>query len=191
MRKSSISNSRKFAVNPHMAVMVLLYLCLIFLVCWFALFRDYLRDFSAIGEWGVIIKTEDFKVFVFVAALVFANVLIIYRFSDQYFGVITVKDDCIIMHTPFKRRRKILYDEIHSIGIDIGTTGAFWVYISRTPIPMKYRNRINKIPLKECDIIFSYSDKAYKAMCRYMPAKISKKFAASASILRLYHYESR
>lgn len=177
-------------VNPYLAVMVLLYLCLVFLTCWYASFRYYLRDFATIGDWRIIVKMEDFKEFVFMTALVLANAMIIYHFSEQYFGVVSIKDDCIIMFTPFKRRRKILFVEIQCIGIDIGTTGAFWIYINRTPIPMKYHNKINKIPLRKVDILFAYSDRAYESLCKCLPKHLSKQFASTASILRLYNSKS-
>lgn len=179
--------SRRFLASPYLCILVLLYLNLIFFALGIPAFRDYIGEFPKIGDWGAIIKTEDFKAFLVIAIILIANFVVIYIFSEQYFGVLNIKDDRIVLCTPLKRRRVIRYDEIQAIGIDIGTTGAFWIYISRTAIPVKYQKKINKIPLRYCDILFAYSDKAYNSLCMYLPKKLSKRFAASASILRLYN----
>lgn len=188
MNKGEITK-RKFMVNPHLCIMVLLYLSLVFLVFGFTAFKDYFTEFYEIGDWNAIVKTEDFKAFLVISLIVLANMVVIYIFSEQYFGVLNIKDDCIVLRTPLKPRRMIRYEEIYAIGIDIGTTGAFWIYISRNPIPAKYHHRINKIPLRNVDILFAYSDRVYESMCKFLPMNLSKRFASTASILRLHNRE--
>lgn len=194
MRKNKDSDDRSFRVNPYFAVLMLSYNIFMLAVYLAVVCKDCLEPIIPLiktGDWSTVIKNEDFQIFVFLTAPFVVNFLLCYYVSDQAFGVLTVNDDCIILRSPLKFRKKILYDEIRDIGIDIGTTGAFWIYISRTPIPNKYRNRINRIPLRKCYILFAYSDRAYKTMCKYLPPKIGKRFAASASIIRLYENKSR
>ena len=70
--------------------------------------------------------------------------------------------------------------------MDIGTTGAFWIYISRREIPEKYHNKINKLTPRKSDILLALSDKAHNSLCAYLPKDLGRKFAATASIIRLY-----
>lgn len=179
--------SRRFLVSPYLCVLVLMYLSFVFFVFGVPAFKDYFPGLSEIGDWSVIVKTEDFKAFLVIVILLLANLVVIYFFSEQYFGVLNIKEDCIVLRTPLKRRKVIRYDEMQAIGVDKGTTGSFWIYISRTPIPIKYHNKINKIPPRKCDIIFAYSDRAYNSLCMYLPNNISKRFVSSASILKLYN----
>ena len=178
--------SRTFWVNPYLALFVLLGWIFTIAVAFFPMIKFYVQELLKIGEWSTIVKTDEFKCLVFIAALLLAWIIALYIPSEQYFGVLSIKEYCIVFRSPLKRRRIIPYDEIQDIGIDVGTTGAFWIYISRKPIPIKYHHRINRMPPRKCDILFGYSDRAYHSLCTFLPKNISKKFSATASILMIY-----
>ena len=186
MKKNNPSVKRSFLVNPYLVSLILFAVCFLTIIYWYVM-KPYIETFVDIGEWEIISRTEDFKVFAIAISIYIAFIVSLYSVSDQGFSVVTMKEDCVVVHCPFRRRKKLRYEDIQSIGIDIGTTGAFWIYISRKPFPQKYRNRINRMPRRKCDVLFSYSDKAYGIMCEYLPGKINKQFAASASVLRLYN----
>ena len=174
-----------FLVNPNLLWVVLIYLILVTAVYYYVL-SDDLETLLALDDVRLIVESENFGVIAVMAAIYIINLLIIYWCSEQYFGLLSIKTACIILHRPLKFSKRIRFDEIQSIGVDIGTTGAFWIYISSRNIPFKYHNKINRLTPKRGDIVFAYSDRAYDSLCAYLPKDLRKKLAASRSIFRLY-----
>lgn len=55
----------------------------------------------------------------------------LFSFSYQYFGVLYLTQEGVLLKAPFKRRIYIPYPEIRELGIDVGTTKQFWIFISK------------------------------------------------------------
>lgn len=176
---------RSFWLSPYLFILVSAYLILVTAAYYYAL-HDDIRALFALGGWREMVRADGFDVLAFMGVIYIVNLLIVWWVSEQYFGVLSIKDDCVVLRRPLKRAKRLGFDEIQSIGIDVGTTGAFWIYISSRSIPAEYHNKINRLTPKRCDMLFAYSDSAYRSLCEYLPGRLGKKFAASASILRLY-----
>lgn len=187
--KNDAKPKRSFLVSPYLFVLVSVYLILVTAGYYYAL-HDDIRAILVLGDWREMVLAEGFDVLAFMGGIYIANLLVIWWVSEQYFGVLCIKDDCVVLRRPLRLEKRLKFDEIQFIGIDVGTTGAFWIYISSRSIPAKYHNKINRLTPRRCDILFAYSDKAYRSLCEYLPSKLSKKFAASASIIRLYGKEN-
>ena len=183
--KNEAKPKRSFRVSPYLFIMVSAYLIGVTAAFYYAL-HDDIRAILALGDWREMVQVEGFDVLAVMGVIYIVNLLVVWLASEQYFGVLRINNDCVVLRTPLRRTKKMRFDEIQSIGIDVGTTGAFWIYISSRNIPTKYHNKINRLTPKRCDILFSYSDTAYRSLSEYLPDKLSKKFAACASIMRLY-----
>lgn len=184
MNKSTTCK-RTFFVSYYLLALVSFAIVLVSTVYYFYL-REDVESLIALSDWSKIIKTDTFYVIVVAMVPYLVLIIALYWCSEQYFGVLSIKDDCIVLYRPLKRRKKIAFEDIQSIGIDVGTTGAFWIYISNRQIPAKYHNKINKLTPKKSDILFAYSDRAFDSLCTYLPKPYSKRFSATASIIRLY-----
>lgn len=183
--KNEAKPKRSFWVSPYLFIMVSLYLIGATAAFYYAL-HDDIRAILTLGDWRRMVQADGFDVLAVMGVIYIFNLLVVWLASEQYFGVLRISDDCVVLRTPLRRTKKMRFDEIRSIGIDVGTTGAFWIYISSRSIPAKYHNKINRLTPRRCDILFAYSDTAYRSLCEYLPSKLAKKFAASASTMRLY-----
>ena len=94
----------------------------------------------------------------------------------------------VLLKAPFKRRIYIPYPEIRELGIDVGTTKQFWIYISKQKIPLKYQHRINQIcsSVRHERIIVPYSDKLLSMLVSKLPQPLGKRLNHTTSVLRIY-----
>ena len=176
---------RTFLISYYLLALVLFAIVFVSAVYYYC-FHEDVESLIALSDWSMIIKTDTFDVAAVAVIPYLILILNLYWCSEQYFGVLSIKDDCIVLYRPLKRRKKIAFEDIQSIGIDVGTTGAFWIYISSRQIPAKYHNKINKLTPKKSDILFAYSDRAFESLCTYLPKSYSKRLSATASIIKLY-----
>ena len=114
--------------------------------------------------------------------------MVSFHFSYQYFGVLYLTQEGVLLKAPFKRRIYIPYPEIRELGIDVGTTKQFWIYISKQKIPLKYQHRINQIcsSVRHERIIVPYSDKLLSMLVSKLPQPLGKRLNHTTSILRIY-----
>ena len=80
---------------------------------------------------------------------------------------------------------------IRELGIDVGTTKQFWIYISKQKIPLKYQHRINQIcsSVRHERIIVPYSDKLLRMLVSKLPQPLGKRLNHTTSVLRIYKYD--
>ena len=84
-----------------------------------------------------------------------------------------------------------LYPEIRELGIDVGTTKQFWIYIRKQKIPLKYQHSINQIcsSVRHERIIVPYSDKLLRMLVSKLPQPLGKRLYHTTSVLRIYKYD--
>lgn len=88
---------------------------------------------------------SDLFLIAFPAVILLLLYVVSFHFSYQYFGVLYLTQKGVLLKAPFNRRIYIAYPEIRELGIDVGTTKQFWIYISKQKIPLKYQHRINQL----------------------------------------------
>lgn len=74
---------------------------------------------------------SDLFLIVFPAVILLLLYVVSFHFSYQYFGVLYLTQEGVLLKAPFKRRIYIPYPEIRELGIDVGTTKQFWIFISK------------------------------------------------------------
>lgn len=65
---------------------------------------------------------SDLFLIAFPAVILLLLYVVSFHFSYQYFGVLYLTQEGVLLKAPFKRRIYILYTEILELGIDVGTT---------------------------------------------------------------------
>ncbi len=135
---------------------------------------------------------SDLFLIAFPAVILLLLYVVSFHFSYQYFGVLYLTQEGVLLKAPFKRRIYIPYPEIRELGIDVGTTKQFWIYISKQKIPLKYQHRINQIcsSARHERIIVPYSDKLLRMMVSKLPQPLGKQLNHTTSILRIYKYDA-
>ena len=175
MKDSSIS---KYHLFSGVSVMVIAYLTLTTVVLYLKCFKLYVPDFlDALRTQGMSANMySDLFLIVFPAV------------SYQYFGVLYLMQEGVLLKAPFKRRIYIPYLEIRELDIDVGTTKQFWIYISKQKIPLRYQHRINQIcsSARHERIIVPYSDKLLSMLVSKLPQPLGKRLNNTTSILRIY-----
>lgn len=187
MKDSSIS---KYHLFSGVSVMVIAYLTLTTVVLYLKCFKLYVPDFlDALRTQGMSANMySDLFLIVFPAVILLLLYVVSFHFSYQYFGVLYLTQEGVLLKAPFKRRIYIPYPEIRELGIDVGTTKQFWIYISKQKIPLKYQHRINQIcsSVRHERIIVPYSDKLLNMLVSKLPQPLGKRLNNTTSILRIY-----
>lgn len=130
MKDSSIS---KYHLFSGVSVMVIAYLTITTVVLYLKCFKLYVPDFlDALRTQGMSANMySDLFLIVFPAVILLLLYVVSFHFSYQYFGVLYLTQEGVLLKAPFKRRIYIPYPEIRELGIDVGTTKQFWIYISK------------------------------------------------------------
>jgi len=169
--------------------MVIAYLTLTTVVLYLKCFKLYVPDFlDALRTQGMSANMySDLFLIVFPAVILLLLYVVSFHFSYQYFGVLYLTQEGVLLKAPFKRRIYIPYPEIRELGIDVGTTKQFWIYISKQKIPLKYQHRINQIcsSVRHERIIVPYSDKLLSMLVSKLPQPLGKRLNNTTSILRI------
>ena len=187
MKDSSIS---KYHLFSGVSVMVIAYLTLTTVVLYLKCFKLYVPDFlDALRTQGMSANMySDLFLIVFPAVILLLLYVVSFHFSYQYFGVLYLTQEGVLLKAPFKRRIYIPYPEIRELGIDVGTTKQFWIYISKQKIPLKYQHRINQIcsSVRHERIIVPYSDKLLSMLVSKLPQPLGKRLNHTTTILTIY-----
>lgn len=130
MKDSSIS---KYHLFSGVSVMVIAYLTLTTVVLYLKCFKLYVPGFlDALRTQGMSANMySDLFLIVFPAVILLLLYVVSFHFSYQYFGVLYLTQEGVLLKAPFKRRIYIPYPEIRELGIDVGTTKQFWIFISK------------------------------------------------------------
>ncbi len=191
MKDSSIS---KYHLFSGVSVMVIAYLTITTVVLYLKCFKLYGPDFlDALRTQGMSANMySDLFLIVFPAVILLLLYVVSFHFSYQYFGVLYLTQEGVLLKAPFKRRIYIPYPEIRELGIDVGTTKQFWIYISKQKIPLKYQHRINQIcsSVRHERIIVPYSDKLLRMLVSKLPQPLGKRLNHTTSVLRIYKYDA-
>lgn len=120
MKDSSIS---KYHLFSGVSVMVIAYLTLTTVVLYLKCFKLYVPDFlDALRTQGMSANMySDLFLIVFPAVILLLLYVVSFHFSYQYFGVLYLMQEGVLLKAPFKRRIYIPYLEIRELGIDVGT----------------------------------------------------------------------
>ena len=165
MKDSSIS---KYHLFSGVSVMVIAYLTLTTVVLYLKCFKLYVPDFlDALRTQGMSANMySDLFLIVFPAVILLLLYVVSFHFSYQYFGVLYLTQEGVLLKAPFKRR----------------------IYISKQKIPLKYQHRINQIcsSVRHERIIVPYSDKLLSMLVSKLPQPLGKRLNHTTSILRIY-----
>mgnify|MGYP000740802528 CR=1 FL=1 len=116
MKDSSIS---KYHLFSGVSVMVIAYLTLTTVVLYLKCFKLYVPDFlDALRTQGMSANMySDLFLIVFPAVILLLLYVVSFHFSYQYFGVLYLTQEGVLLKAPFKRRIYIPYPEIRELGI--------------------------------------------------------------------------
>lgn len=108
----------------------------------------------------------------------------------EYWGVIKILDDRILLRAPFRRQIMLMYEDINDVGIDYGSvsgTKQFWIFLSKSSVDKKYTHNILRMPFDRNTIRLQYQKKLYDTLVYMTPYKlIGKKLLNAYSIIRIY-----
>lgn len=178
-----------------LSVLVIIYLAFTTAVSYFVLYKPCISDISDImyaqGA-NAVVHSDSFQIVIIYSVILLLLYVVTLHFSYQYFGVLYLTQEGVGLKAPFKRRIYIPYPEIRELGIDVGTTKQFWIYISKQKIPLKYQHRINQIcsSARRERIIVPYSDKLLRMLVSKFPQPLGKRLNHTTSILRIYKYDA-
>lgn len=191
-----------FAAKYHMfsglSVLVIIYLAFTTAVSYFVLYKPCISDISDISDImyaqgaNAVVHSDSFQIVIIYSVILLLLYVVTLHFSYQYFGVLYLTQEGVLLKAPFKRRIYIPYPEIRELGIDVGTTNQFWIYISKQKIPLKYQHRINQIcsSVRHERIIVPYSDKLLRMLVSKLPQPLGKRLNNTTSVLRIYKYDA-
>ena len=191
-----------FAAKYHMfsglSVLVIIYLAFTTAVSYFVLYKPCISDISDISDImyaqgaNAVVHSDSFQIIIIYSVILLLLYVVTLHFSYQYFGVLYLTQEGVLLKAPFKRRIYIPYPEIRELGIDVGTTNQFWIYISKQKIPLKYQHRINQIcsSVRHERIIVPYSDKLLRMLVSKLPQPLGKRLNNTTSVLRIYKYDA-
>lgn len=150
-----------------------------------------LRTFPPAG--GNILESGAVKSLLFIILpWEFLLAFLLFR-TYEVLGYMEIQEDRLLFGSLFRRKREIRYSEIAYIGIDYGVLSGhkqFWIFFSKEKVPQKYFHNINRMKLSSQTMRIQYSRKVFEALVFYLPKNLSKKLAASYSIIRLNKVDS-
>lgn len=189
------ASTSKYHMFSGLSVLVIIYLAFTTAVSYFVLYKPCISDISDImyaqGA-NAVVHSDSFQIVIIYSVILLLLYVVTLHFSYQYFGVLYLTQEGVGLKAPFKRRIYIPYPEIRELGIDVGTTKQFWIYISKQKIPLKYQHRINQIcsSARRERIIVPYSDKLLRMLVSKFPQPLGKRLNHTTSILRIYKYDA-
>lgn len=137
MKDSSIS---KYHLFSGVSVMVIAYLTLTTVVLYLKCFKLYVPGFlDALRTQGMSANMySDLFLIVFPAVILLLLYVVSFHFFVSVFWGVISDAGRRSAQSSVKRRIYIPYPEIRELGIDVGTTKQFWIFISQAKIPLKY-----------------------------------------------------
>lgn len=93
----------------------------------------------------------------------------------------------IILRAPFRKKIRLLYDDVKQIGIDYGVVNGsrqFWIYVSTVEIDNKYWGKMIKLPFSKTTVRVQYSPSVLAAFLADLPQQLKKELQKGESILR-------
>ena len=138
------------------------------------------------SEWFV---SGEITSLFFLWGLVFILFIIFAFHSYEYWGILRIREDHLELRALGVLRRRLRYDEIKYVGIDFGDVSGmrqFWIYFSRTPIPMKYFHRMTRLKYTKDTFRVQYNRNTYESLLHYLPPKLSRELAKHYSVIRLH-----
>ena len=107
----------------------------------------------------------------------------------EYYGIARVKEDCVTLSAPFRKKYVFRYEDIVDIGIDYANNSGirmWYLYISKDPLPMKYTHRMNRLPYSKRCIRISWDERLYDELCKVLPKDLRKSLERSKTIFHAY-----
>lgn len=96
---------RSFRVSPYLFVLVSAYLVLVTAAFYYAL-HDDIRALLALGGWREMVQADGFDVVAVMGVIYIVNLLVVWLVSEQYFGILRINDDCVVLRRPLRRAKK-------------------------------------------------------------------------------------
>ena len=124
--------SSKYHLFSGLSVLVISFLAFTTTVSYFVLYKPCISDISDVmyaqGA-NAVVHSDSFQVVIIYSVILLLLYVVTLHFSYQYFGVLYLTQEGVLLKALFKRRIYIPYTEILELGIDVGTTKQFWIYI--------------------------------------------------------------